>query len=717
MRSILLRTFVASLAYLYLCGCSLSATMFGSHENSESPPPVSYKTEYCFDGTVQSEITLENGHKVVGGDFVSVGKCSNPTLRVNLSTNKIADIIAAPRAIQGYVYAIEPDGHGGYYLGGGFFATAGEETLVSLVHINANGTISDWNANLKADGGPAEVNTLKLHNGILYVGGNFTSAGSADSPRVALAAFDTATGLLTAWDPGVTPASGSGDAFVNHISIHDNRLYVGGEFDSAGRNGVTNPFLAALNLNNNEALATFTPQPDRKVFKVLGHGNLLYVSGPFSTIGGANTSFAAIDPTTGADSGWNWQSHMDPVGFASITSFDISGDTLWVGGNFSGYDALTTVGIASFDISGALPSIRTWSNVGHEPDGLVMNIFASQDHLLIVGSFRNIGSMQAKGSAILKTTDGSLAYSEQLPEDIYHAYFENGQLISVGSFDRVSVKSREYLVMIDPAGDITSWNPSPNGRVITLFATGTTIFAGGTFTEIGATPVPRDYVAEIDFSGEATPWEAHADGVVSSVKLHQGFLWMSGSFSSVGSPAVARNFIAKLNPTTGAVENWDAQVTGTRVLDFDFVGDKIVIGGNFSQVQGDATAARLAALDVETAALSAWRPQPDSIVEKVLTDGTNVIIAGQFEQVGPSATPRNTLAKLSLTSDEPLAWDPGIEIGGLYGMSLRNKELNIIGYIQNVHGAPYEGGALVACDSDSGEIIESSLPYVSAIAI
>jgi len=76
---------------------------------------------------------------------------------------------------------------------------------------------------------------LALDGGVLYVGGDFDSAGGA--PRARLGALDAASAALLAWDPGA-------DGPVDDLLARGNAVYVAGEFLHAG--GVPVRGLAAI---------------------------------------------------------------------------------------------------------------------------------------------------------------------------------------------------------------------------------------------------------------------------------------------------------------------------------------------------------------------------------------------------------------------------------------------------------------------------------------
>src|SRR5690606_33638574 len=134
------------------------------------------------------------------------------------------------------------------YAGGNFTAAGGQGRERLAAFTVANGatpgnpaTLLNWNP-----GANYAVSTLAVHDNVLYAGGYFTEAGG--SARARLAAFTVADGAtpgnsatLLDWNPGT-------DYAVNTLAVHNNVLYAGGFFTQAG--GQTRGRLAAFTVAN-----------------------------------------------------------------------------------------------------------------------------------------------------------------------------------------------------------------------------------------------------------------------------------------------------------------------------------------------------------------------------------------------------------------------------------------------------------------------------------
>jgi hypothetical protein len=136
-------------------------------------------------------------------------------------------------------------------LGSGLDYTGGVTVSTLVVHnsdlyaggefVASNGTtlnhIAKWNGStwVPLSGGiNGTVNTLCSYKGKLYAGGAFTSAGGVSVNNIAV--WDG-----TSWsDVGGGVSSYTGGVTVSTLTVFNNQLYVGGEFEAAGANSISN---------------------------------------------------------------------------------------------------------------------------------------------------------------------------------------------------------------------------------------------------------------------------------------------------------------------------------------------------------------------------------------------------------------------------------------------------------------------------------------------
>ena len=215
------------------------------------------------------------------------------------------------------------------FVGGRFEEIDGHERNTLAAVDAVSGRLRAWNSRL--DGW--SVNALAVAGRRLFVAGDFTRVGS--TRREHLAAFDVATGALDAWNPGVSGQDFPGDdVTVRDLVVDHETLYVGGQFDVI--DGVARPGIAAFDVATG-ALTAWNPREiDRainSVLKLAVADGTVYVSVSFGFVdercrqlGGRRTAvLVAIDAAASADVRWC-------AGLSPVLALAAAGDRVYGGG-------------------------------------------------------------------------------------------------------------------------------------------------------------------------------------------------------------------------------------------------------------------------------------------------------------------------------------------------------------------------------------------------
>jgi hypothetical protein len=191
------------------------------------------------------------------------------------------------------------------------------------------------------------------------------------------------------------------------------------------------------------------------------------------------------------------------------------------------------------------------------------------------------------------------------------------------------------------ADDLPTWQT--NGIVWALASAGSTVFVGGTFSQVrppdGQDGTAQDAVnfAALD-TATGTPTSCHLSFTVGSgtatvralaVSPDQKTLYAGGYFGAVNGTKVsslAAIDIASCTPKTGFHAAFPATVRALAVTD-----DTVYAGGDFTTVDG-APRERFAAVDAGTGAVRAFRADADEPGRAVAVseDGRSVAIGGDF---------------------------------------------------------------------------------------
>ncbi len=128
----------------------------------------------------------------IGGDFTKIGVKTGCGIPINLTDGKPSISLKNLPKVEGDIFAVIPDGVGGWYIGGEF-TKVGSLTRNNIAHIDSKGEPTNWNPNANSP-----VHTLAISGSTIYAGGYFTNIGG--QPRNRIAAIDATTGNATTWN-------------------------------------------------------------------------------------------------------------------------------------------------------------------------------------------------------------------------------------------------------------------------------------------------------------------------------------------------------------------------------------------------------------------------------------------------------------------------------------------------------------------------------------
>ena len=152
--------------------------------------------------------TVLGDHLYVGGTFTRIAPRSAALgSAYMLSTTTGAALPGLP-LVDGEVLAVEPDGSGGYYLGGSFRRVGGI-VRHGLAHVLADGSVSPSFAPVLETFGPTAIRSIARGPSAVYVLGSFHVVNG--TPRLLAAALDPNTAALKSW----TLATPAGQLFFD----------------------------------------------------------------------------------------------------------------------------------------------------------------------------------------------------------------------------------------------------------------------------------------------------------------------------------------------------------------------------------------------------------------------------------------------------------------------------------------------------------------------
>jgi RHS repeat-associated protein len=394
------------------------------------------------DKPVHKIVPLDGTRTYVAGDFSKIKTTTGLNGLAAIGTASGDPVIWNSNLAAGSsVHALAVDPQSKTVYAGGDLTQVGGQTRRHLAAIAHDAQLVDWNPNLANT-----VEAIGLWGGRVFVGGSFRTGGADLKARRNLAQLDTATGEPTAWAPEPSGANGA-TGVVNALKLAEGKLYVGGDFtEISDENNVRqNRTRLAAFVERDLKLWAWSPQAS-EVHMLAAAAHKLYVgsagslsqgatsrtyAGAFNlttgdltewspSLGGAVEEIAvnadvdkvylagsfglrSADMTNGALSAW------DPKPDKPVLSLAVSGKTVYVGGEFTKLftglqNEVRREHAAAFIETGTQTNLEPFDPA---PDGIVEAIATDVTNVYVGGRFSSIhGGVLRSGLAALDPKTG-----------------------------------------------------------------------------------------------------------------------------------------------------------------------------------------------------------------------------------------------------------------------------------------------------------------------
>ena len=617
-------------------------------------------------------LAVDGANLYAGGYFTNVNNngavlgAADYIAHWNTSTNSwsaLGSDGAGNGALGGLVNAIAVSGSN-VYVGGSFSNVNNGGVVLTAADFVAKWNGSNWSA-LGSDGFgngslKSAVYALAVSGADVYVGGFFTNVnnngavlGAADY----VAHWNTST---NSWSALGSNGAGNGalalNGYVMAILTNGADVYVGGSFTNVNNNGAVlgaADYLAKWDGSNWSALGdngagngAILNQSTSSIMALAMQGGNLLAGGSFYDLNNGGAVLPQADYLAQWD-GANWSALGAAVNGALVNGYSgsqvsaiaVIGTDVYVGGRFTdvsnhGLNIPEADYVAKWD--GA-----NWSALGGNGNGngsLIGHVFAlavSGTDLYVGGQFTNVnnnGVSLPAADYVAKWDTVTENWSElgsngagngALPGGSYvRTLAVNGADVYVGGgFTNVNnngavVPEADYLAKWDTlAGDWSALGSngasdgSLNDSVVAIAPAGTSVYVGGTFTNVnngGAVLNNADLIAEWD----GTNWSAlgsngMGDGVfcvacgssVSAIFVNGADVYIGGVFTNLNSNGTilnAADYIAKWDGlswsalgSNGAGGGSIPTTVSTRVNAIAAAGSDLLVGGQFSNVNNN----------------------------------------------------------------------------------------------------------------------------------
>ena len=243
-----------------------------------------------------------------------------------------------------------------------------------------------------------------------------------------------------------------------------------------------------------------------------------------------------------------------------------------------------------------------------------------------------------------------------------------------------------------PIDGVTGFNPNVSDAVNALAMAGTTLYAGGNFTQVNGS-VPRSRLASFDTTlnvSNVTGSDPNLNGNVQVLVLAGSRLYTGGSFTSVG--GTTRNRLAALNTASPSLAPtaFDPNVNST-VYSLLLSGSTLYAGGAFSQVNGTQSRGSVAAFTtaLDTGNALPFNPVTNGSVFALAKSSNTLFVGGTFTTVNNNAAARGRLAAFDTTqpTSNVTSFDPSVA-GTVTALSTGSGTLDAGGAFTTVRSRP-----------------------------
>ena len=519
------------------------------------------------------------------------------------------------------VWAIANDGTNLYV--GGVFTNADNSGAINI------GRWDGSSFHPLAGGAPNSVVTaIKIVGPNFYAAGAFTSIGTVSANCVA-----QWTG--TGWVPlggGLTAGVG---LLTDAKALEDDGtyLYAGGNFTQAGTVAANN--IARWNGSTWSAMGSgFSGQ----VLALCSVGGTLYAGGAITNASLSITNLAR----------WNGSS-WSAVGAGpngTVESLVTDGTNLYVGGLFTNINGIAANRIAMWD--GA-----NWHALGTGIQGFGLYpytlgvygmAFDSQGRLFVAGTFNqagNVGASHVAGwdgtnwFALGATTSKGMTHSIGIVQSLTS---DGTSIYAGGNFTEAGSQIANQIARFDgtnwwPMGATNSGTLPQAGPDALTFADGD-LFAGGYFTNLG--PYSVDHVGYWDGS----EWNdiGGVDSTVEALTFDGNYVWIGGAFTNAESESGGGYTpgLAIYNGGWGSPGYVAGGSLSVSALGWDGINENMYVGGNFTSIFDGATvpANNIAVFSEFTGVWSALGSGVNGTVDAILVTNGIVYVGGNFTTAG-----------------------------------------------------------------------------------
>lgn len=452
-------------------------------------------------GVYDIEVNSANTIVTACGAFTTIGgKNRNRMARMDVSDGTVRTGFVIGGAVNNTIYSITPDGGTNWYCAGPFTTFDGVTRNYFAMVDNSGNVNGTWNP---GSGAWTEGRTVAFDAGFtssgVFIGGRndatfasghigkivsnapvfpdmqcgappwakgfaFRNVGGSDlglavGPDALFNGGNGSRNQFIEWTiggnvtaPQFRPTYGTSGKLWNIALYGTNAVVVGDftsieRFDGSSWGGATaRNNIAMVDLSTSPVTITsFDPNANGIIYHIAISGNIVYVAGAFTTIGGqSRAGLAAVDLTDGSVTAWD----PNPSPSGSVQAITVTGDgaTVFLGGSF------TTIGGASRNRLASVNNTDGTANAGFNPNvnGTVYALMLEAHRLYVGGSFSTVGGTTRNKAAVVRFDNGTLDANWDVNCNNLVSDFAiyNNQVVLTGSFTSIMGRVKHGLAAV-----------------------------------------------------------------------------------------------------------------------------------------------------------------------------------------------------------------------------------------------------------------------------
>lgn len=569
---------------------------------------------------LESKLFISGNFNIGTGAFTDypVPTVRNLIASVDAKTGIVNDF--APNIIGTDVRRMATDGTFIYF--GGDFNTINGSATGNLGKLHKDNGLGFYSFP-SAGGG---INTVKIHEGVLYVGGNFSNLNSGAVLRSKVAAIDLSNNSILPIFQSLT----IGNNIVSDIQITESKIYIAGDFALPSVALITTDRSGNLLPTNFQIVG---PVPSISKLSLIDKN--LYVFGFFDTARGLDRKyFFQIDTETDSITDWN-PKFLNLNSVPQGVALPIKENVVLLGGGFGALDVRKIQNLAEIDLITGYPS--DWRP---NPNQLVQHLAVSSDTLFVHGQFTEIsGIAQNQSASFTLETKTLLEWKPTFNFGSVETMLNHNDSIFVGgSFTETNGSASPQLVKLNAitgARD-NSFNPSFNSAVRSIQIYDGELYVAGQFTT-SPNPSPFLTVLNLETGGFI---RTHNDTFANNFSAYSMFIsdnrvLLSGQYS-VTSPNTSNSFSVYQIPNLSSIplsQSFDDFNYFVRSI--DQTENRIFLAGNLLGFGGQ-TRENIFSINRSDLRLNDWNPKFNSgaSMRKLQTIENSIFVFGNFSAAG-----------------------------------------------------------------------------------